>query len=861
MGSLSHNLPVQVTSFIGREREITEVTHLLGATRLLTLTGVGGGGKTRLALQAAAGLADTFPDGIWFVEFASLSDPSLVPQTAAAALGVREEPGRTVLESVVAFAASKTLLLVLDTCEHLIAATSHLADTIVRACPSVRIMATSREPLAIWGELTYRVPSLSLPDPHDSPAADLLMRYEAVRLFAARAAFVHPGFTMTSHNAAAVAQVCRQLDGIPLAIELAAARVKVLSVEQIAARLDDRFYLLTGGSRVSLPRHQTLRAAIDWSYDLLSEKERTLFRRASVFAGGFGLDAAEEICAGSDLASGEILVLLMQLVDKSLVLVETPVGEARYRIQETIRRYSRDRLLEARQQGEFLARHRDWYLALAERAEPELQGPEQKRWTRYLEAEHDNLRDALAFSLEGRSAGEALRLASALWWFWHVRGYLTEGRAWLSKALAGSRGDISKVRARALYAAGFLAWRQGEFDEARTLGEESLSVAQALGERLSIASAISLLEQVARAQGDYARAAALPEQSLAMFREWGDTWGTATALVILGNAARFQGNYARAREALEESLELFRSLTDASGTAAALHYLGLVARDQGDYVRAEAVGRESLRLNREAGDASRVAFSLHSLGLVARDQSDHAQAEGLFQESLSLFRELEDTWGVTTALVSLGVTARLRGDDARAADLLQESLRLRRELGDKAGIAECLEDLAAVAAARRDPQRAARLLGAGEALRTAIGVQLPPAHQADCKRTADAARKQLAKTAFTAAWASGRRLEVEQAIGDALALPAPGAPDATTAHAAGAGPSLLTRREREVAALVAQGRTNREIANALVITEGTAANHVQHILNKLGLNSRAQIAAWTVEHGRPIEPSTRSKDV
>ncbi len=851
LDTLSHNLPVELTSFIGREREIAELKRLLGTTHLLTLTGIGGAGKTRLALQVAAEVLDTFAEGVWLVELAPLSDPGLIPHMVAAALGVREEPGRTVLESLVDFAGPKSLLLMLDNCEHVISASAHLVNTLLRACPSVRVVATTREPLGIAGELTYRVPPLSLPESGLQDPFELLIRSEAVRLFVDRATFVNPGFKVTALNGLAIAHVCRQLDGIPLAIELAAARVKVLSVEQIAARLDDRFQLLTGGSRLGLHRHQTLRAAIDWSYDLLSDKERALLRRVSVFAGGFGLDAAEAICAGHGIAPREVLDLMTQLVDKSLVLVETPAGGARYGIQETIRRYGQEKLLEAGEQTGFLARHRDWYLALAERAEPELQGPEQQRWIRQLEAEHDNLREALAFSLEGPLGEQALRLAATLWWFWHVRGYLSEGRTWLSKALAGSPGADERARARALYGAGFLAWRQGEFDQAQALGQKSLDVSRALGNQLGMASAISLLEHIARAQGDYAGAAALAERSLAMFREMGDTWGIATALVIVGNAARFLGNYARAREALEEGLELFRTLSDASGTAAALHFLGLVARDQGDYARADAVVRESLQLSRETGDTSRIAFSLHSLGLIARDQRNYAQAETLFQESLALFRELEDTWGITTALVSLGVTARLRGDDTRAAELLQESLRFRRGLGDKAGIAECLEDLAAVSVPRGDPQRAARLLGAAEALRTSIGVELPPTHQAECKRIADAARKQLGKTAFERAWAVGRRMDAEQALEEALApaLPEPSSAGGAQRRVSGKAPSLLTQREQEVAALIAQGRTNREIAAALVITEGTAANHVQHILNKLGLNSRAQIAAWAVEHG------------
>ncbi len=851
-----HNLPAQATSFVGRDREIEEVTRLVGTARLVTLAGPGGVGKTRLALEVAAGLLDTFPGGVWFVDLAPLSDPGLVPHTVAAALRVPEEPGRTVTESLVEFLRPASLLLVLDNCEHLVSASAHLADAVVRACPSVRIMVTSREPLAIPGELTYRIPPLSLPGSDPQASCEDLMRAEAVRLFVERALFVSPEFALSERNLRAVARACRRVDGLPLAIELAAARVRVLSVEEVADRLDDCFRLLTGGSRTALPRHQTLRAAIEWSHTLLSEKERALFQRVAVFAGGFDLEAAEAVCAGRGIAASEILDVLSQLVDKSLVLVEDHGGQARYRLQDTVRRYGRDRLLESGGQAEALARHRDWCLGLAERAEPELQGPDQQRWVRRLEVEHDNLREALAFALEGSSGDDALRMAAALWWFWHARGYLSEGRAWLRRALAGSSHAPPGARARALYGAGFLAWRQGEYAQAQALGQESLAVARSRGDRLGMASAISLLEQVARARGDHERAEALPEESLALFREMGDTWGVATTLIMVGNAARLRGNYTRARAALEESLELFRSLGDASGGAATLHFLGLVARDQGDYERAEAAGRESLRLSRDLGDQSRVAFALHSLGLVARDRGEHAKAEALFNESLGLFRELADAWGITTVLVSLGVAARLRGDGARAAELLRQSLTLRRDLGDKSGIAECLAHLAGIAAAMRKPERAARLLGAAEALRGSIGAQLPPAHRADCERTAAIARKRLGKRAFAEAWAAGRQMTTEQAVADGLTAAAPAAEGAGAAAARIPGnvPGPLTSREREVAALIAQGHTNRDIASALVITEGTAANHVQHILNKLGLRSRAQIAAWAAEHGLGQDP-------
>jgi predicted ATPase/class 3 adenylate cyclase len=410
---LPNNLPVQLTSFIGREREKAEVRRLLSSTRVLTLTGSGGKGKTRLALQVAAEGLEGFPDGVWLVELAVLSDPSLVPKAVASALGVPEQQGRLLTETLVDGMRGKSVLVILDNCEHLVAACAHLTDVLLRACPNLRILATSREALGVTGETTWRVTSLSLPDPERLPPLDQFTEYEAIRLFVARAVAIAPQFAVTNRNALAVAQVCHRLDGIPLAIELAAARVKVLAVEQIAARLDDRFRLLTGGSRTALPRQQTLRAAMDWSYHLLSETERLLLRRLSVFAGGWALDAAEGICTGRNLEATDILDLLTSLVDKSLVQAETHRGEARYRLLETVRQYARDRLVEASEEVDVRTRHRAWYVALAERADREPRGPRQRIWR-----DHDNLRAALVWGKEDPGGAEAtLRLVGALTWF------------------------------------------------------------------------------------------------------------------------------------------------------------------------------------------------------------------------------------------------------------------------------------------------------------------------------------------------------------------------------------------------------------------------------------------------------------
>jgi predicted ATPase len=424
--AFAHNLPRQLTSFIGREREMGEVKEFLATTRLLTLTGSGGCGKTRLALQVAADLLEAYADGVWLVELAALADPTLVPQTVASALGVREQPVRPLTETLVDYLQPKVLLLILDNCEHLLTASAQLANALLRSCPRLRMLASSRQGLGIAGERTYRVPSLSLPQPRPLPPVERLTDYEAVRLFVERAVFTQPSFAITDQNAPAVAQVCERLDGIPLAIELAAARVKALPVEKLNERLDDMFRLLTGGSRTALPRQQTLRALIDWSYDLLSEPERALLRRLSAFAGGWTLEAAEAVGVGEGVEEWEVLDLLTSLVEKSLVLYEEREGEGRYRLLETVRQYARDRLLESEEGEAVRTRHLEFFLHWAE------QGPGLER----LETEHDNLRAALAWSGAQRQGDVGLRLGGAMGGFWHVRGYWTEGRERLAGVLA-----------------------------------------------------------------------------------------------------------------------------------------------------------------------------------------------------------------------------------------------------------------------------------------------------------------------------------------------------------------------------------------------------------------------------------------
>lgn len=727
LNAVPNNLPIQLTSFIGREREMKEIKELLQQTRLLTLTGSGGCGKTRLALQVAADLLEDYPDGVWFIDLSVLTDPALVPSTAAATLGIHEEPGRPALTTLAEALKSRTLLLILDNCEHLVGACAQLAEALLRTCPNLRIVATSREALGIAGEVTWRVPSLSLPQPSEIAQTDSLARitqYEAVRLFIERAEAASSGFRVTPQNIGAIVQICRRLDGIPLAIELAAARVKVLSVEQIAARLDDRFRLLTGGSRTALPRQQTLRAMMDWSYELLNERERMLFRRLSAFAGGFTLEAAEAVCTDEHIPPYEILDLLTNLVSKSLVVFEERDEEARYRLLETVRQYARDKLLETGEAARMRDRHRDWFLAFAERAEGALQGPDQALWLKRLETEHDNLRAALEWSSSDPERG--LCLASALWLFWYLRGYVSEGREWLKQFLTAHAP--TPLRAKALYGASMLARAQDDYAQATALLEESLKLYRAVNDKRGVASVLGNLGVIAFARGDYTRAAQLHKESLEHFRELGDTVGIASALSELGNVALYQSDMARAEELLEESLALSRAAQD----------------DQG------------------------VALALRRLGAVLLQKGERARAKALLQESLELYRGLGAVPGMASVLNSLGMVALSEGDPQRADMLLRESLIKYRDVGDKWHIALCLDRLARVAAARGEWERAARLLGAEEALREAIGAPLPPSEHDGREQTLKLTHEHLGEESFAAAWADGYAMKLDQAIAYAL---------------------------------------------------------------------------------------------
>jgi len=765
-GVIAHNLPRQLTSFVGRAQEMADIRRLLQTTPLLTLTGAGGCGKTRLAIETAFSLADQFVDGVWLVELAPLSDPALVPQAVAVPLGVREQTGRPMLQVLIDHLRAERLLLVLDNCERLVPACGRLADALLRACPDVRILTTSRQPLGVEGETTYEVTPLDLPDPHHLPPLHQLSAVSAIKLFADRAMASLPSFAITETNVNAVVHTCQRLDGIPLALELAAARIKAISVEQLAQRLDDSFRLLTGGGPTKLPHHQTLQAMMDWSYDLLTDRERRLFRWLSVFAGGFTLDAAEQVCAGPGQARREVLDLLSNLVDKSLVAVGERDRDLRYRLLEPVRMYAEDKLREAEEHTMMRGRHLEYFAAFAERVETTLWTGEHKRNAALLDIEHGNLRAGLEWARSGEGTVEAgLRVAAALGWFWYVRGYSPEARRWLEDLVPRRGAAASRVQVRALNRAGLFAWHQGNYDHAVMRCNEGLALARQLEDKAEVAFALSILGMIAsQPQGAYDRATRLLSESLELAQEMGDRWTTAMDLHHLGRVSWRRGEYARAQELLEHSLSVFRGIDDDTGIAYAKYSLGLVARDQGDTARAVALQEESLALMVETGDRIHYAVALNSLGILARLAGDYVKAVALADESLRQFQEYGDKPGVGLALYSLGMAIMYQGGYRKAGELLRQSLAARVDVDDRRAVAEVLEGLAALAALDRQPERGARLLGMAQALREAVGAPVPAALRQEYERTISALRAALGTERFEAVVLEGQSATLKQAV-------------------------------------------------------------------------------------------------
>lgn len=615
-----NNLPQQVTSFIGRERELAEVKILLAKTRLLTLVGVGGIGKTRLSLQAAADAMDEFPDGVWFVELAPLTDAQRVPQTVASLLGVKEEAGRPVIEALLRYVKDRQLLLVLDNCEHLTQACAELASQLLQSAPRVKLLATSREHLRTSGEHVYAVPALSLPDPQSAVTSESLAQFEAARLFVERAVAAQPAFEASDRNAAAVVDICRRLDGIPLAIELAAARVRALSLDTIAARLSDRFRLLGGGDRAALPRQQTLRALIDWSYELLSEPERAVLRRLAVFAGGWTLEAAEAVVIDGEVKQPVVLDLLTRLVERSLVVWDPENG--RYRLLETVRQYALERLNDSEEEGQTRARHLTFYLAVAENAGAELAGPEQLRWLSHLDVDRENLLTALASSRELREADSGYRLVHAIKLYWFMRGLLDLGyRATVEAISVPPTQSHGLARCRALWVAGQICSYTGRYTEAQQYLHESLAIARHHDDRRMIATVQNYLALAALGQGDRAAAQVHCKEALDLARELGNKREIAVASNALAQLNRLDGKLDGAEPLYEEVVTLARELHDQEFEAIGILGLAMVATMRDSAVRARDLLREVLTIADKTGSKTAGQSALEvSAGLAALEK-------------------------------------------------------------------------------------------------------------------------------------------------------------------------------------------------------------------------------------------------
>ncbi|MFD8526046.1 ATP-binding protein [Streptosporangium canum] len=771
----AQGLPAEVTGFVGRRHEVAEVKRLLSGARVVTLTGTGGVGKTRLALRVAADVVRAFRDGVWLVDLAALESPELLVQAVSEALEIRDHSSRPPMRVLIEHLRDKQALVILDNCEHLLHDCAVLAETLVRSTPEVRILATSRQVLGIAGEQTLSVPALSLPDADVSrPSLESLAQYDAIQLFVERAGAVLPGFAVTEANRDAVEQICRRLDGIPLGIELAAVRLRALSVEQLLARLDDRFHLLTAGSRAALPRQQTLRALIDWSYALCTEQERLLWARASVFADGLDLTAAEAVCSGDGILREEVVDLVIGLVDKSVLIRDdrpSSPSAARYRLLETVRQYGRERLAATGQAAAFQRRHRDYYRKLSAQAHAEQFGPSQVAWFTTLKIEHANLRAALEHCFarpEGIATG--LGMAADLLYHWITNCYLAEGRRWLDQGLAARTGP-DETRARALWTDSWLALIQADVASAAAMLEEAGALGERLGQEPVLAYVALYSGMVAMYRGDAGSAVALYEEAVTRHRSTGDPVGLALALIRLCLARSFLGDSPGAVSAAEECL----AVCDAHG-------------------------------------------------------------EG---------------WHRAYAMMALGIEIWRQGDAPRAAGLEKESLRFNCSLSDPLGAGINLEVLAWIAAAAKQYQKAARLLGILETVWQAIGAPLSgfghlAGYHDEC---VSRVRRALGEPAFNTAVRRGARLAYDEALAYALDESAPG----DGAQAEEGRPAPLTRREMQIAQLVAQGMSNKEIAAALVIAQRTAEGHVEHILSKLGFTSRAQVAVWIGEWNRSVD--------
>jgi predicted ATPase/DNA-binding CsgD family transcriptional regulator/transcriptional regulator with XRE-family HTH domain len=893
------NLPTPATSLVGREREVATARECLfrPEVRLLTFTGPGGVGKTRLALAVAAGVVDAFDDGVHFVDLAPLNDPGHVHAAIARSLGIQDAGDQPLADTLRLYLQSRCLLLVLDNFEQVVDAAALVAD-LLAACPALKIAATSREPLYLSWEHVWPVLPLALPPAADAADCDRIAASPAVALFVERARATRPDFALTDENARIVAEICARLDGLPLAIELAAARVPLLPLAAIRTRLQQRLSLLTGGPRDAPVRHHTLRTAIAWSYGLLDPAQQAAFRRLAVFVGGFTLEAAEAMCAAGE--PGDVAIShpnamvdrLQSIVDKSLLRSDAATdGEPRFRMLETIREFGLEQLSTSGDLDAVQERHARIFLALAEEGERSLVERVQEVWLDRLEAEYDNLRAAFDWSLtapEGTEIGA--RLASALQLFWQMRGHLSTGRAWYEWILARDDAAASspRLRVKVLWGAAFLAWRQGDYAAATRLSDEGVALGSALPDPSELVFCLAVRGLVACHQAQYALAHAALDRGLVLARDTHDERAYAYLLAIGSTLGCIEGEYARARSLGEESLGLFRTRRELWGIAMNLDTLGSVARRQGHYHVARSLHEESIVASQALGDKGAMAVSHANLGHVARALGDDETARARYAESLHLHREVGDRRGIALALGNLGVLARRTGDLDRAWDDLRESLAVARAVGDKRILTGALNHHASLALARRDlpaattgyaeslrlfvelrdarglahalagcanllfitdrPESALELCALGDALLTSLRARRSPADQAGFDELRARLREAVGPAFSTQVMPGAADLNLDRVVARALALleaePISTAPLHPEHSKSDAHP--LSRREREIALLVVRGLTNRAIAAELVISERTVETHVSNILGKLRLETRAQLAVWAV---------------
>lgn len=723
-----NTLPVQPTPFIGRAAEVAGAVELILSdhVRLVTITGVGGSGKTRVALQACVELANhpNFKENVFFIPLSSIRDPGLVILTIAQNVGIKEVVGRSIIEFVTEALHDQHLLLLLDNFEQVISAAPLVAELLSR-CPNLKILVTSREPLRVRGEREIPLQPFPLPDLNKLPSTQVLSQYAAIELFMQRAQAVKPDFSLTPENAPAIVEICARVDGLPLGIELAAARVKLLPPQAMLKRLEHRLAFLTGGARDLPERQQTLRRTIDWSYDLLSKSQQILLNRMSVFVGGCTAETAESVCNADKALKGDLLDGLASLLDQNMIRQEETGDEPRFALLEVIREYGLERLKASGQMEALSQRHAVYFLSLTERADPLLETPEQALWLDRLQREYENIRAALDWFVDTGAAEEGLRFGITLWRFWEIRGYLTEGRARLSQLLdMPEAGAHTKLRMKAVYAAGVLAYAQCDYETARSLFEENLAISPEMGDPYVLITSLNNLGNIYDVLGDYNRSHSNYSKALAISQELQDPLGIAWALKNLANVAYRQGEYLEARRLYEESLELWRRLRVPGSIAAGLNDIGNVANAQGDYSAARSAYQSSLEIFRKLGHEGGAAIALHNLGNVVSAQGNYAEARQLYRQSLAI----------------------------------------AHTLGDRRSIARLLESLANLAAVESQPKRAARLASAAAKLRTAVSAPLSPVEQSKVQQTLDLARQMLPAQCFASAWSEGQALPLEDAL-------------------------------------------------------------------------------------------------